>query len=180
MSENFEELVAKYTEQHAEMRRMQMRVLSKVCKLLQENKIATVIVRYEGSGDEGNTEKPEAFEQVVDIKQWHGLQAGDELTDLLNEMPIPEEWQIDGAEESQYFSKYVDSVGEGLGTLLSDFVPNGYEDNEGGTGCVLLDTATELIEVEHGDYVTEVHWHSRKINNQGEVEIIKEKEETDS
>jgi len=176
---HFEELLAEFAVRQEEMKQKRMQLISLVCKVLRENKIASVIVSYDGSGDEGNTNEPVAFGQEVDVTTFRQTPVDGDLTDLLNELAIPDELRV--FEESVgYFSQYVRSVGEGLCTLLSDFVPDGYENNEGGTGCVVLNAVTGLVEVEHGAYVTEVYWHTRKVNAQGDIEIIRDKKEIES
>lgn len=176
IDEAWADKLAKFQAEVAEANKQRMQLLVEVCKVLQENNIASVMVRYNGSGDEGETEPLEAFSVAIDNDMNHCFQAkaDDELTDLLNEMPIPVEWK---SRESSYF-KYTHSVGEGLSDFLVEFAPNGYEDGEGGTGYIVLNTATATVEVDHGNYVTEVHWHKRKVNAQGDVEIVKTEEDT--
>lgn len=178
IDEEWVEKLAKFQAEVAEAKKQRMQLLVEVCKVLQENDIASVRVSYEGSGDEGNAESPEAFSVAIDndTNQVFQAKADDELTDLLNEMEVPEEWKT---RESSYFS-YANSVGEGLADFLAEFAPDGYENNEGGTGYIVLNTATATVEVEHGDYVTEVHWHKRKVDAQGEVEIVKTEEDTET
>jgi len=150
-----------------------MRLIPLVCEILQENKIAAVAVRYNGSGDEGFTEEPEAFSQEV-IASLFVSKSDADLTDLLNELQIPDKLQAfesskpaDAAHSGVKYFWPGDSFGEGLRKLLDEFVPEGYENNEGGTGYVVLNAVTKLIEVEHGNYVTTVEWHTRKFNDQG-------------
>lgn len=179
MSENHEELIAKWMEEQTKTERMRMQVVSRVCALLRKHKITAVSMNYNGSGDEGENQPIDAFDQIVNLENARNVDVNYELTELLYKMAVPEEWLVNAREEGGYFSS-VGSVGEGIGDLLAEFVPSGYEDNEGGTGYLLLNAETELIEGEHGAYITEVHWHKRRIYESGKVEIIKEKEETDS
>lgn len=55
-----------------------------------------------------------------------------------------------------------------LQNIVWEFVPAGFENNDGGFGTVIIDFQNNQIEIEHSDRIVEVETHEKKYNFNGD------------
>jgi hypothetical protein len=122
-----------------------------ICKFLQELKVPAIAVLYDGSGDSGNWDEVFALSEAKSPDEV-GYDAGDaELTKLVRSAPIPD-WLIMPVRTQD--GKVLDEIAY----KLCDYLPGGWEINEGSFGTIVLDTMSCKISINHGERITNVEY----------------------
>jgi hypothetical protein len=133
----------------SEARRAQEQVevdkqIAAVSELLASHGIKAVVVTYAGSGDEGCTEEVYCLAEPCEPDAACQSNQDEAMTAKLEAIRYPEDVPF-------------------VGDLLVELVPSGYENNEGGQGTIVLDTAAGVAKVRHGTFVTNVEYESYSI-----------------
>lgn len=143
----------RYLIEKKEREKARIKKIRKIAKVCHEAGICGVAVTYAGSGDSGCVESTWVVKKIDDIDNITEDNFDEVGNNKLKVMPVPE--SIDEKDASIY-SAMLDYVGD----LLADFAPDGYENNEGGQGTVLLDCENAEVKTYHGNNVVEVEYET--------------------
>lgn len=134
--------------------------ITKIAKILQEHHIVGIGVSYSGSNDSGCLDDVWVLEEIESIDENFGYdpRRNKAKEDLLSAMPVPQD--IDKHSRDNLLAY--------TGELLADMAPDGWENNDGGEGTVLLDVSTEEVTVRHGYFRTEIDYDTYSYSAQEE------------
>ncbi len=148
-----------YEARRAQERAEIVKRIEAVAELLASHGIKTVVVTYEGSGDSGCTEDVYCLAEPCDPDVACQSDRDEDMTAKLVALRYPEDVPEDSPLR-QLAGYYHNSFDQFVGDLLGELAPDGYENNEGGQGTIVLDTEAKVATVRHGTYVTEVEYES--------------------
>ena len=138
---NFKYDFADYERQQQEQRDKAAEGLKGLCDPLAALGVASVVGKYDGYGDSGNFESVEAFAEPADRDD--DFRGGDEI-------------------------KLSPELTEQLKTHLFDFLPAGFEINEGSFGDLVLDVAERKVYLEHNQRVESSEYSEQSFDLEGE------------
>lgn len=134
--------------------------IKRCCKLLSAYGVRELVFEYDGSGDSGDFQYAAAIiNPAPDHTAKWLCDASTVSTDLVAaaNRPVRKDWDDFIAERRKEKSPVITpTMCAQLFDHVFDLLPSGWEINDGSYGSVVVDIATEKIEIEHNERYTEV------------------------
>lgn len=136
-----------------------------VCDSLSETPIKLVVISYNGYGDSGSIEECRYYTDVEGGNGDSSELCDDELTEALSKV---KEFAVQVYDyEAHGYKSCMKPVGDKLEDLAYDFLPCGWEINEGSFGTLNIKVDEKELSRDHGTRIEDVDWDADTFQLEG-------------
>ena len=136
-----------------------------VCDALSETSIKLVVISYNGEGDSGSIEECRYYTDAEAESGDSSELCGDELTEALSKV---KDFFVQVYDyEAHGYTARMRPVGDKLEDLAYEFLPMGWEINEGSFGTLHIKVDEKELFRDHGTRIEDVNWDADTFQLEG-------------